>query len=111
MKQIIDFDTRITETSQTKIDLLFSNSNNITCKTLTNFQISDHETILFKIECDREYQMRKTIKIVSWKNYSQDNLVNSLRFCSFESFSEIDLDSKVAMIQNNILETMHNLTY
>ena len=110
MKQIIDFNTRITENSATKIDLLFTNSNNILCKKMDDFQISDHETILFNIKSDREYQMRKTVKIISWQNYSKDNLINNLRFCYFGNFKELDLNTKVLLIKNKYSDVMHNLT-
>ena len=110
MKQIIDFNTRNTATSRTKIDLLFTNSNYIFCKKLDNYQISDHETISFNVKCDRVYQMRKFVKILSWKNYNKDNLINNLRNGNFGNFSITDLNGKIEMLKNNLTNSMHNLT-
>ena len=109
MQQIVDFNTRVTQTSQTKIDLLYTNSNDVTCKKLTNFQISDHETIHFNININREFQMRESVKILSWSSYNPDALLHFLRYCYFGNFREIDLDSKVELVKNNIINVMHNL--
>lgn len=45
----MDFFTRSTDTSETKIDLLFTNDDRISCANLIEERISDHETIAIDI--------------------------------------------------------------
>lgn len=49
-QQLVSFPTRITERSQTIIDLVFSNNNSVKCECLGQYKISDHETIGITIQ-------------------------------------------------------------
>ena len=111
MHQIADFDTRVTAISKTKIDLLYTNSREVRCQTLDECQTSDHDTIMFSLEHNNDFQMRKNIKIVSWEFYNQEALVDCLRLCNFGNFNNVDLDNKVAIVKTSLLNAMNKLTY
>lgn len=84
---------------------------NIVCERLDEHQISDHETIQFKLESISKYRMRSIIKITSWEYYNNEAIINQLRLCDFSNFDRFDLDTKVLNINNNILNAMRSLTY
>ncbi|XP_067637352.1 uncharacterized protein [Eurosta solidaginis] len=103
MRQLINFNTRITESSQTKIDLLYSNSGDIEIQNLENQRISDHETICIKLPVQKNYKMRVYDNRLCWDNYTEENLLNHLRNYNLAELTNCDIDEKVIII-NNILE-------
>lgn len=111
MAQLIKFNTRITETTQTKIDLLYSNSDEIEICNLTKYKISDHETIQFKLPVQKPYKMRYYENRKCWDKYSKENLINNLRTYNFGEINQYDVGTKVKLINNILNEIMETLTY
>ncbi|XP_067625177.1 uncharacterized protein [Eurosta solidaginis] len=103
MRQLIKFNTRITESSQARIDLLYSNSGDIEIQNLENQRISDHETICIKLPVQENYKMRVYDNRLCWDNYTGKNLLNHLRNYDLAELTNCDIDEKVIVI-NNILE-------
>ena len=58
MKQLISFDIRVTEFSSTKIDLLYSTSDQVKTKCLNSCHITDHQTVEFSVPVEKELRMR-----------------------------------------------------
>ena len=71
------FDTRGTEFFSTKIDLLYSTSDQVKTKCLNSCNITDHETRIFCAGGKR--RMRLTINVTCWEYYNDDNLMALLR--------------------------------
>lgn len=111
MSQKVEFNTRITNTTETKIDLVYSNSEEIECKNLMDFKISDHETIHFSVKTSKSFKMRMVKKITAWDRYSRENLQNILRSYNFNFYNNLQIDDKVELINNNIVQAMESLTY
>lgn len=59
--QIVDFNTTVTDTSETKIVRAYTKNNEIKCKSINEFRFLDHETIVLKeinekkLKCQRNY--------------------------------------------------------
>ncbi|XP_036319853.1 uncharacterized protein LOC118734238 [Rhagoletis pomonella] len=111
MHQLVDFNTRIAEESQTKIDLLYSNVKNIACKRLDRHKISDHETIMFNINIGNQIPLRVVSEIVSWERYSCDSLIDLLRCYDFSIFDQLDLEEMVAFLDLYLLNNLQQLTF
>lgn len=79
LKQKVNFITRTTEMSATKIDLVFTNDDGISCAPLPEERISDHETIAVQLtnKNTKLQSVNKTIR--SWENYSKEALMEILR--------------------------------
>lgn len=111
MIQRIDFNTRVTEHSATKIDLLFANNDQIKIECASEYKISDHETICFQIPTTKYCRMRKYANAVCWENYSAENLINLLRLCDISSISNIVIENRVQALNDILSEAMQTLTY
>lgn len=111
MVQMIDFNTRITETAQTKIDLLFSNNNEIIVRNLKKHKISDHETILFKLPSTKKYKMRIIETRKCWEIYSKENLINYLRNYDFNQLNNTNCDQTAKILNTTLSNIMSNLVY
>ncbi|XP_017486924.1 PREDICTED: uncharacterized protein LOC108375329 [Rhagoletis zephyria] len=74
IKQLINFNTRVTEYPETLIDLLYSNAKEVSCEKAEEHRISDHETIMFKCDIKKQGPISKLSEITSWDGYSPDNL-------------------------------------
>lgn len=73
-KQIVTEDTHISCNYRTLIDLVITNDFDLNVNVLVNYNISDHETLgMYK----NNYDTNKDdfISIVSWKKYSQHDLI------------------------------------
>lgn len=74
--QKVEFNTCVTSSSRTTIDLLFSNDHLISCSRLPTEIVSDDETILIKknVTDVRHQEELTTRSVISWKNYSKSSL-------------------------------------
>ncbi|XP_055633409.1 uncharacterized protein LOC129773786 [Toxorhynchites rutilus septentrionalis] len=84
LMQLVQQCTRITRTSQTLIDLIFSNCDINVC-VVPDFKISDHETLCVSLDGSLDKVDETNVKIKCWKNYSRTALLNLLR----EKLSEV----------------------
>lgn len=108
--QCVNFDTRITDRSATKIDFVVSNkSDAVRCDKLINYKISDHETIKIDQICDKQMECA-TEKVLSWKNYSKIDLIDNIRKCDWSRFYSCDINKKVELINKNLTKSVAPLT-
>lgn len=97
LKSISNFATRITNDSETEIDIVLTNKReNIQCETVIGERVRDHETIQIKISNERtkiDYNKKSTV--LSWKKYTKEQLIENLRECPWTDFEEKNLDEKI----------------
>lgn len=104
-----NFDTRISGTSRTKIDLILSNKVDlIGCSPLQNEEITDHETVLIKF-LNKERCENRQREILSWRNYNKEKLIDNLRKCSWNSFDCLSIDSKIVLLRENLYNATETL--
>lgn len=100
---VSNFYTRITQDSQTKIDVVLTNNRNrVACQPLPNEKISDHETIKIEISNDKNNDFKKTQLVNSWKNYNKDQLIDNLRNKNWSNFDDMEIDDMIDLIRKNI---------
>ncbi|XP_067631780.1 uncharacterized protein spt4 isoform X1 [Eurosta solidaginis] len=110
MRQMVNFNTRIAERSQTRIDLLYVNADVLSCINLENHRISDHETISFAFKVCNSNPLRRMIPTMCWKNYSADNLIYLLRNYDFSVLKNMHLNDSVEYINTCLSHCMGLLT-
>ncbi|XP_067642463.1 uncharacterized protein [Eurosta solidaginis] len=110
MRQMVNFNTRIAERSQTRIDLLYANADVLSCTNLENHRISDHETISFAFKVSNSNHLRRMIPTMCWKNYSADNLIYLLRNYDFSVLKNMHLNDSVEYINTCLSHCMGLLT-
>lgn len=105
-KQIVDFNTRITNESETLIDYVITNRvERVTCKPIKHGRISDHETI--EINISKTHSEIITNKyVMSWSNYNKHTLVNNLRNCVWSNNETMNIERKVETLNDNIVASV-----
>ena len=96
LRQLIQEATHITETSETLLDHVISNSTQkVSQHGVVNLGLSDHQMIYCTRKSTRAKNYdHKYIKIRSMKNYSRELFLNKLKLLKFPSFSEfIDINA------------------
>lgn len=111
LKQKVNFVTRSTDTTETKIDLVFSNDKGVSCVPVTEEQISDHETIAIHItnKSTKLMSVEKTIR--SWEYYSKDALMNILQNVNWGIWFQSGLEERVIFLQESLCEAVRCLTH
>lgn len=100
---ISDFFTRITNNSQTKIDVILTNdTDRVKCNTIPNEKISDHETIKIDISHEEKRDFSKKQIVISWKNYSKDQLIENLRKLNWYNFEMLELHDMINVTRQNL---------
>lgn len=80
---IVNFDTRVTNTSQTLIDyVLTNNKEKVSCKPIEHENISDHKTISIEI-AKNEVSTASYENVLSWSMYNKTDLIEYLRNCDW----------------------------
>lgn len=107
---IVDFNTRVTNTSQTQIDYVVTNmKNRVSCKVIPSEKISDHETIGIIVK--KESTEKVTYEyVLTWAGYNKSNLIENLRKCDWSNFDPADIDHKLEILRTNILTSVSSLT-
>lgn len=106
---IVNFNTRITNTSQTLIDYVLTNDKErVRCRSIGYENISDHETISIEIDKDT-VNTASYDNVLSWSEYNQTDLIENLRNCDWSSFNWVDLDSKLEILRTNMSQSVANL--
>lgn len=106
MKQLINVPTRITEYSETIIDLVISNDNSITCKICDGWKISDHESILIEIKSSDKLDNVLLRQITSWDQYNSQGLMNILSGLDWGIWYNMNIDAKTAFLRNRIIHAV-----
>lgn len=102
LKQIVDFNTRITSTSRTTIDLCFTNDTTIKCTCLIDEIVSDHETVQLT-KCNTSHNDIEIHKnIINWKNYNKIQLHTLLLNVNWTSFYNLNVTQKLEYVCNVI---------
>lgn len=86
-KQIVDFPTRITETSSTLIDYLITNSRIVAVKSVPTLNISDHETLL--IEMAIPAQRLEEFKTINFFRYDAERFYERIGESNISHLEEI----------------------
>lgn len=103
MGNIVNFNTRITQTSQTKIDVVLTNEKRrMRCVPMNEERITDHETIKISITNKEKTNFNTTQKVYSWKNYNKSQLIENLRNSEWINFERINLNDKIRILQENL---------
>lgn len=106
LSMIIDFNTRITNRSETMIDHVYTNDiDRVKCEMVLNHRISDHETIKIAIERNANKEQTKQ-QVISWKNYSKYQLISNLRKCDWSKFHYVDIENKLKILRDNLLQAV-----
>lgn len=80
LKQVIESPTRVTEHSESFIDLCFTNTQRkITESDVIDPGLSDHSLVYCAMKSGRYRAPPKTIQFRSYKNYNRDSFVSELR--------------------------------
>lgn len=111
IKQRVNFVTRSTNMSETRIDLCFSNEDRVSCLALEKERISDHETIAGNIRNEASRMLSVERNIRSWENYSKDALMELLQMVNWGRWYECCLEEKVIFMNDVLCEAMNNLTF
>ena len=96
LRQLIQEATHITETSETLLDHIISNSTQkVSQHGVVNLGLSDHQMIYCTRKSTRAKNYdHKYIKIRSMKNYSRELFLNKLKLLKFPSYSEfVDINA------------------
>lgn len=105
------FVTRENENNGTLIDVVLTNEMNmIKSKPLEKEIISDHKTIMINILHEDLMNKNKKLSIISWRNYSKESLIENLRKCNWSGFDEMDINSKLKLLRENLVNSVRPLT-
>lgn len=109
IEQIVDFNTRVNNNSETLIDyVLTNNSQRVSCEILQSEKITDHETITIKIEGEKT-ETHSYGHVLSWSNYNKIDLIENLRSCDWSNFEQVNIDYKLNILRENILSSVSSL--
>lgn len=111
LKQFVKQDTRITQTSSTKIDLVFSNNVNCEANILNDYRVSDHETICIQPgDCFVLNSQNDEVEIKSWTRYNKTSMCNLLRQrLSMLPLDESNIHDEAKAFDDIIRESVSNL--
>lgn len=98
LKQQVQQPTRITRTSKTLIDHIFTDCDINVCVE-NDLKISDHETLCMSIENANDDAKEADIKLKCWKNYSREALINLLRQNMNTVANVVDLHEKASCLK------------
>lgn len=103
IKNRVNFDTRITNTSKTKIDVVLTNDIKIiNCYIINEERISDHETIGISILHNNNINKKEIKTVYSWKYYNKKQLIDNLRNSEWQNFEILNLDEKINLLKTNL---------
>lgn len=108
LKQIVTFHTRVTQQTNTMIDLILTNNEKMRCEPLMNDKISDHETISMYVEQETQETDNKTV-ITSWKNYNVVELQTYLHTIQWNTFFVSTLEDKLYDLCNVLSAAVNSL--
>lgn len=101
LSYISDFFTRITQESQTKIDVILTNATDrVHCFTNPKEKITDHETIQIEIDSEKRNFNEKKM-VISWREYNKERLLINLMRENW-NFESMQLDEMVDLLRSNV---------
>lgn len=102
--------TRITKSSKTLIDLVFSNNKNIKVQVLDNLKISDHQTLhIIDERLKNKFVFSETVEIKDWSRYSKSEANKLCAKQNFECISGFDLNLKTEMFSEKLNQVLDQL--
>ena len=105
LSQIIDSPTRITDSSLSLIDLIFTNSQNITNKGVLDCPFSDHMLVFCQIRCPFFVNKANKISFRALKNINFEMFQRDLESIPFYTIYEThDIDEKIKFLNSRLLE-------
>jgi Reverse transcriptase (RNA-dependent DNA polymerase)/Endonuclease-reverse transcriptase len=100
--------TRITNNSETLIDLVLTNQRTLEVIVSKPDKISDHETLkIFSDATNSKIEEEK--EIFCWKNYSKENLHKELRKFDWTGFQFLGINEKAKIIHDSLTVSVNNL--
>ena len=110
LKQLINKNTRITRTSASCIDLLFTDISCVSQSGVVNYNISDHLPI-YMVKKKSRTKIKRTVAFGrSYLNYSEDVFVRLLNQSSWEDFELSNNPQKLwDIFHQNIVKTLDQL--
>jgi Reverse transcriptase (RNA-dependent DNA polymerase) len=108
MHQLIDFSTRVTETTETLIDFVLSNSFSVSTLRSKKHKIGDHETI--KIKCNFFNPRDKKPRIVQtaeWKTFDYESFRKEMSIVTF--CEGMDASSKAEQLCSKMEQVITSL--
>ena len=107
LKQVIETPTRITNTTSTLIDLMYTNAQHIMDKGIIHLNISDHEAIFLSRKKQKEKFEIKTIDASSYVNYNKLHFQQTLSNLDWNALYTLDdVDQAWDLIETNIKNTI-----
>lgn len=106
LNQIVKDFTRETHLSQTIIDLVFTNNNEIKCSVISSMNIADHNMLKISVKnnenIDPKLNINKSSKYC-WKNYSKSALNNEIEQFDWNSCNNINnVEEKFKFLFSNL---------
>lgn len=100
---VSDFFTRITQESQTKIDVVLTNDKKrVNCQPIPDEKITDHETIKIDVIQEKKRKFEERKMVISWKSYNKNQLINNLRKQKWQNLESMGLDEMINLTRNNL---------
>jgi hypothetical protein len=113
MSQIVTDFTRIAHrngvTSQSTIDLVFTNTKEATTEIDASRKVSDHETIFVSVPENEDEKLKKTIKC--WKNYTPEKLNNLITLALRDWKSNNSVNAKMFHLIDILKTSVNSLVY
>lgn len=89
--------------------ILTNCASRVSCKPEPNERISDHETIVLNVLCDKKIDYSLEHTVISWRDYTKEKLVNNLRHCEWNNFLNMNLNEKILKLRNNLEKAVQPL--
>lgn len=107
LKIINKFNTRENKKDGSIIDIILTNKEGkVQCNTIEEDIISDHATIQIDLQLEKKEVDKSRSRVLSWKNYSKENLMEGIRNCEWTWFNKFNLDEKVDCMYNNVVKAV-----
>lgn len=104
MKQAVNGPTRITDKSETKIDLVITNCD-VEVEVMKEDKISDHATLNIRTSLFNTCE-RSKIFVNRVVGYSKDKLIDKLKECDWTNLSTKSVDDKAKILTERLKESM-----
>ena len=102
LNQIITEFTRITPTTCSVLDLIYTDSPHITEASVININVSDHLPIFLIRKKNREKIKKKQVRGRSYKRYDSAIFIRELINCNWDEFYEArSVDTQWEIVNNN----------
>jgi hypothetical protein len=100
LRQIVTDYTRITNGSNSIIDLVLTNETDLITYMEDKANIADHRTIVIESITTRQEKVKnyEEIEVLDWKDYSKQKLINELNKFDFNTIKNISIHAKTEIL-------------